>query len=100
MATDWSKLRRRAQARTAKRDNIEIARILHEDEPKPQLSKEEARAEMASALARYRGAVHKLPTIVEVKCYRCNHRGRASMPNGNTAKRFKCSKCGALSLKM
>jgi hypothetical protein len=98
MGRDWSKLRRREQGNSANREEAAVMRLLYERPP--QLSKEEARAEMEDALARYRGAVRKLPTIIEVKCYRCNHRGRASMPSGNTVKRFKCSKCGALSLKM
>jgi transposase-like protein len=72
--------------------------LLADDKPEPKLSKEAARAEMEAALANYRGAINRLPTVIEVKCYRCNHRGRVLMPNGNTTKRFKCSKCGATSL--
>ena len=97
MALNWSKHTRRGQNRTAKRMDVDIARILQEERPAPP-SKEQLRADMADAMSRYRGAIHKLPTVVELKCYRCNHRGKATMPNGNTTKRFKCSKCGAMSL--
>ena len=96
MARDWSKLRRRENTSASLREEAAVMRLLYE-RPK-QLSKVEARAEMEAALARYRGTIRQLPTIVELKCYKCNHRGKAIMPNGNTTKRFKCSKCGAMSL--
>jgi hypothetical protein len=97
MANDWSKQRRRDQTRTAKRQDVEIARILAEDRPVPP-SKAELRAQANAAIADHRRAIDKLPTVVEVKCYRCNHRGRIKVYDVNA--RFRCSKCGALSLKL
>lgn len=65
--------------------------------PDQQPSKAEMRAESAALVAAYPGPIRRLPTFIDLKCYRCNHRGRVKVYPGER-KRFKCSRCGALSL--
>jgi len=38
--------------------------------------------------------VKRLPSFRDVRCDRCGHKGRARIPHGTKAPRFKCSKCG------
>lgn len=97
MARDWSKQRNRDNAAATRRAEVMLARELADyDGPRP--SKADLREEAAVAVAQYRGPVRRLPTVIELKCYACNHRGRVTLPYGNTTRRFRCGKCGALSL--
>jgi DNA-directed RNA polymerase subunit M/transcription elongation factor TFIIS len=97
VARDWSKQRKRDLARQALGAEIELARILrNEDEPQP--SKAEQRAEAAALLAAYQGPIKKLPTVVALRCAKCGHRGNVRMRPGEPKRRFKCSKCGYLAL--
>jgi hypothetical protein len=67
------------------------------DVPEAGPSKADLRAEAADAVERYTGRVQLCPTIIELKCVGCNHRGRVKVWRGEK-KRFRCSKCGYLSM--
>lgn len=94
MGRDWSKSKSRTKAVESRRAEIDVARILAEDLPRQ--SKDELRAQAAEALSRYHGPIRRLPTLIDLKCYHCNHRGRVVLRD--TSARFVCSKCGAKSL--
>jgi hypothetical protein len=95
---NWSKQKVRDAAQRHRQAATDMAHYLVELEaPSAQPSKAELREEAAAAIARYTGPVRRLPTMVDLKCYRCNHRGRVRVYPGER-KRFKCSKCGAVSL--
>jgi len=38
--------------------------------------------------------IKRLPSFRDVRCDRCGHKGRARIPFGTRAPRFKCSRCG------
>lgn len=68
------------------------------DEPhEPQPSKADMRAEIERRVAEYQGPVTRLPTVLHLKCTNCRHRGTVRVQPGER-KRFKCSRCGAVSL--
>lgn len=98
MGRNWSRQRdREAMART-RAAQIDQARYLGDLEaPEVQPSKAELVAEARDAIARYTGPVRRLPTVIRLKCYRCNHQGKAHVQPGQR-RRFKCSRCGATSL--
>lgn len=100
MGLSWSKDRRRTLSRLAATDGMERARLVAELDGgqlyRPEQSKEEMRAETAALVEEYRGKIKRLPTFVPLKCV-CGHRGRAMVKPGRKP-RFRCSKCGALSL--
>jgi hypothetical protein len=52
-------------------------------------------ADMARAVAEYRGPVRRLPTIIDVRCV-CGHRKRVALSPGKVRPRFRCSRCGAI----
>lgn len=94
MARDWSKFKAKQQANAARRAEVDLARSLAEDEPRP--SKAELRALGIALLADYQRPIRVLPSIIELKCG-CGHRGRVKVYRGER-KRFRCSKCGYLSM--
>lgn len=73
------------------------ASIIAFPEPTDELSKPEQRAEADALMASYGGRINRLPTYLKLKCYSCNHRGQVRLTPGRRA-RFRCSRCGALSL--
>lgn len=94
MALDWSKASRRRSTSDLGTDAA-LMRVASEPaEPRP--SKEQLRADAAAAIAAYQGKVTRLPTVIELKCG-CGHRGRVKVQSGQR-KRFRCSKCGYLSM--
>lgn len=100
MGRDWSKQRKRDVTNRSRQQEIDnagcLARAVVEHDH-PELTKDQLRAEALALVAQYRGNVRQLPTLIELKCYRCNHRGRAKVWPGGS-KRFKCSRCGATSI--
>lgn len=94
MALDWSKASRRRQSSDIGND---AALMRMASEPRdPQPSKAELRALGVALLADYARPIRVLPSIIELKCG-CGHRGRVKVYRGER-KRFRCSKCGYLSL--
>lgn len=57
-------------------------------------SKAEMRETAARAMATFRGRIHRLPTIVNLRCA-CGHRGKVRVRDQDRGKRFRCSNCGA-----
>lgn len=94
MALDWSKANRRKSSS----ENVNDAALMRvATEPAaPQPSKADLRAEAEEAIATWNRPVQRLPTFIELKCW-CGHRGRVKVAPGRR-KRFRCSKCGYLSL--
>lgn len=96
MGLDWSKRRRQSNSARGTDPDAALARLASEPAT-PQPSKAALRAESADAIERYTGRVQLCPTIIELKCVGCNHRGRVKVWRGER-KRFRCSKCGYLSM--
>jgi hypothetical protein len=94
MGLSWSRSRARQHEQSARRADIEIARYLAEDVRRR--SSAAIAADMARAVAEYRGPVRRLPYIMKLKCI-CGHKGRVKVYPG-ARKRFRCSKCGFLSI--
>lgn len=87
MARDWSKSKRLERWSAPRASEAD-------DEPQP--SKAEMRALGIALLADYQRPIRVLPSIIELKCG-CGHRGRVKVYRGER-KRFRCSRCGYLSL--
>lgn len=61
-------------------------------------TKEQLREEARDAVRRYfadSGRITKLPTILNLQCPKCRHRGSARLPPGRTMPRFRCKRCGS-----
>lgn len=97
MALDWSKAnRRRSSSGPGIEADAALARMAS-DPGAPQPSKAELREAAVVALASYRKPIQVLPTIIHLKCG-CGHRGYVRIARGAPRKRFRCSKCGYLSM--
>lgn len=92
MALDWSRNRRRANGKDAiVREQALMQELARDD---PQVSKAELREQAASAMATWRGRINRLATVLELKCPRCRHYGKAAIPPDLPRPRFRCSRCG------
>lgn len=100
MARNWNGSRMRSRMRrNGSEDARELPmamRPLWSPRPRaPAIPKSELRGEATAAFESFAGTITKLPTIVPLSCGRCGHQGKARVPAGQPAPRFRCSKCGA-----
>lgn len=91
MALDWSRASRR-KSNSESGSDAALMRIV--SEPKaPQPSKADLRAESEAAIAAYRGAVTRLPTMIDLRCV-CGRTARIAIAPDRARPRFRCSRCG------
>lgn len=79
MARNWSKLRSRDQAMRSRRAEYDNAAYLRDLEAAPPPSKADLRLMAESAVHIYKNRIKHLPTIVNLRCPKCRHRGKATV---------------------
>lgn len=83
-----------ARNRSADVDNALYLRDLSGQTAQP--SKAELRAEADALMARYKGEVKRLNSVVGLRCRTCGHRGTAHIrPEADAVPRFRCTRCGS-----